>query len=160
VRVGPSTWVLGAAVAAGAAGVGLAAAGVDSPLRSVLVLLFLAVAPTVAIAGLLRTMDGFARVIIACAADVVLLGLVSMIMLAEGVWSPVHGLLAVAVITALCLVAQLPPVRRRAAALASPARPPANAARANAPRANAPRADPARADAARATSPNPADPRP
>lgn len=127
-RVSLSTWVFGAAVAAGAAGVGLAVAGVASPLRSVLVLLFLAVAPTVAIAGLLRTLDSFARVIIACAADVVLLGLVAMIMLAEGVWSPVHGLLAVATITALCLAAQVPTVRRRAAAIARAARRPAVAA--------------------------------
>jgi hypothetical protein len=118
VRAGLSTWVLAAAVAAGAVGVGLTAAGVASPLRSVLVLLFLAVAPTVAIAGLLRTLDSFARVITACAADVVLLGLVAMIMLAGGVWSPVHGLLAVAAITALCLAAQVPAIRRRAAALA------------------------------------------
>jgi hypothetical protein len=118
VRASISTWVLAAAVAAGSAGVGLAAAGVASPLRSALVLLFLAVAPTVAIAGLLRTLDSFARVIIACAADVVLLGLVAMIMLAEGVWSPVHGLLVVAAITALCLAAQVPAIRRRAVALA------------------------------------------
>jgi hypothetical protein len=46
---------------------------------------FRRVAPTVAIAGLLRTMDVFARVIISCAAGIVLLGLVSMIMLANGV---------------------------------------------------------------------------
>jgi hypothetical protein len=118
VRIRSATWVLGAAVAAGGAGVGLAAAGVASPLRSVLVLLFLAVAPTVAIAGLLPTLDSFARVMIACAADIVLLSLVAMIMLAEGIWSPVHGLLAVAVITALCLAAQVPVVRRRAVALA------------------------------------------
>jgi hypothetical protein len=123
VRASLSTWVLAAAVAAGAAGVGLAAAGVASPLRSVLVLLFLAVAPTVAIAGLLRTLDSFARVITACAADVVLLGLVAMVMLAERVWSPVHGLLAVAAITALCLAAQVAAIRRRAAALARKPRP-------------------------------------
>jgi hypothetical protein len=140
VRASLGTWVFGAAVAAGVAGVGLAAAGVASPLRSVLVLLFLAVAPTVAIAGLLRTLDSFARVFIACAADVVLLGLVAMIMLAEGVWSPVHGLLAVAAITALCLAAQVPTVRRRAVAMARAAWP--------------------RAAAARAGSAEPADPRP
>jgi hypothetical protein len=127
-RIRLTTWVLGAAVAAGGAGVGLAAAGVASPLRSVLVLLFLAVAPTVAIAGLLRMMDGFAKVIIACAADIVLLGLVSMIMLAEGVWSPIHGLLVVAAITALCLAAQVPAVRRRASAMGRAARPRAGAA--------------------------------
>ena len=50
--------VLGVAVAAGAAGVGLELAGVDSAVRTALVLVFLAVAPPVAIAGLLRTLDG------------------------------------------------------------------------------------------------------
>lgn len=129
-RVSLSMWVFGAAVAAGAAGVGLAAAGVASPLRSALVLLFLAVAPTVAIAGLLRTMDVFARVIISCAADIVLLGLVSMVMLAEGVWSPVHGLLVVAAITALCLAAQVPALRRRVSVMGRAVRPRMRAARA------------------------------
>lgn len=129
-HVSLGAWVLGAAVAAGAAGVGLAAAGVESPLRSVLVFLFLAVAPTVAIAGLLRTMDSFARVMIACAADVVLLGLVAMIMLAEGFWSPVHGLLAVAAITALCLAARVPVSRRRAVTAPRAAHPEAASPRA------------------------------
>jgi hypothetical protein len=55
--------VLGVAVAAGAAGVGLELAGVDSAVRTALVLVFLAVAPPVAIAGLLRTLDGFARLV-------------------------------------------------------------------------------------------------
>jgi len=110
---------LGAAVAAGAAGVGLELAGADSAVRAALVLLFLAVAPTVAIAGLLRTLDGFARLIIACTANLILLALTAIIMLAEGVWSPAGGLVAVAAITAGCLVAQLPPVRRAGTARAS-----------------------------------------
>jgi len=130
VRVRLSAWVLVAAVAAGAAGVGLAAAGVASPLRSALVFLFLAVAPTVAIAGLLRSLDPFARLMAAVMADVVLLGVVAMVMLAERVWSPVHGLLAVAAITALCLAAQVPVVRRRAAAMARAAQPRSAAPRA------------------------------
>lgn len=109
-----SRWVLGAAVAAGAVGVGLGAAGVVSALRTALVLLFLAVAPTVAIAGLLPALDGFARLIIAGTANIAVLSLTAMIMLAEGVWSPRLGLLAVAAITAVCLLAQLPPVRRAA----------------------------------------------
>ena len=114
--------VLGVAVAAGAAGVGLELAGVDSCARTALVLVFLAVAPPVAIAGLLRTLDGFARLVIACTATVVILALTAIIMLAEGVWSPTGGLLAVAAITAACLVAQVPAVRRGVAAQAASGR--------------------------------------
>jgi len=87
--------------------------------RAVFVLLFLAVVPTAAIAGLLRTLDGFARLIIACTANITILALTAMIMLAAGVWSPRGGLLAVAAITAACLVAQLPPVRRSVRAQAA-----------------------------------------
>jgi hypothetical protein len=111
--------VAGVAVAAGAVGIGLDLAGVDSAVRATLVLLFLAVAPTAAIAGLLRTPDGFARLIIACTANIALLALTAIIMLAGGVWSPTGGLLAVAAITAACLVVQLPPVRRGVAARAA-----------------------------------------
>jgi hypothetical protein len=113
--------ILGAAVAAGAVGVGLEVAGVGSPARAVLVLLFLAVAPTTAIAGLLRTLDGFARLIIACTASIVILALTAIVMLAGHVWSPTGGVLAVAAITAACLVAQLPLFRRRGTARAGPA---------------------------------------
>jgi [ribosomal protein S18]-alanine N-acetyltransferase len=101
-----------AAVAAGAAGLGLALAGVDSAVRATLVLLFLAVAPTAAAAGLLRTLDGFARLIIACTADITILALTAIMMLAVGTWSPTGGLLAVMVITAVGWAAQWAPVRR------------------------------------------------
>jgi hypothetical protein len=92
-------------------------AGLGPAIRPAVVLLFLAVAPTAAIAGLLRSLDGFSRLIIACTANITLLALIAMIMLAEGAWSPQHGLLAVAAITAVCFMAQIPPVRRGAAAL-------------------------------------------
>ncbi|HEY1914303.1 MAG TPA: hypothetical protein VGH27_01895 [Streptosporangiaceae bacterium] len=105
--------VLGLAIAAGAVGVGLDLAGVRSLARVVLVLLFLAVAPTAAIAGLLRTSDRFARALIAATANVCLIALIAIIMLAEGLWSPTGGLLAVTGITAACLLAQVPQVRRR-----------------------------------------------
>jgi uncharacterized membrane protein len=105
--------VLGLAIAAGAVGVALEFAGVRSLARVVLVLLFLAVAPTTAIAGLLRTTDRFARVMIAATANVCLIALIAIVMLAEGLWSPTGGLAAVTVITAACLVAQVPMVRRR-----------------------------------------------
>lgn len=103
---------VGAAVAAGAAGLGLEAAGSRSALRTVLVLLFLVVAPTAAVAGLLRGFDRFARLIIAFSATIAILSLTAVIMLMTGVWSPISGLLAVAGITAACVALQLPPVRR------------------------------------------------
>ena len=94
-------------------------AGVHSAIVSATVLLFLAVAPTVAIYGLLDSFDPFARIVLACTANVVFLTLTATIMLTEGVWSPSGGLLAVVAITLACLVAQWPPVRRHAAATAT-----------------------------------------
>jgi len=104
--------VVDVAIAAGAIGLGLAGAGVRSPVRTALVLLFLVVAPTAAVAGLLRGFDHFARLIIAFATTIVILALTALIMLIAGVWSPTGGLLAVAGITAACAAVQLPPVRR------------------------------------------------
>jgi hypothetical protein len=107
--------VVGAAVT-GAAGLGLAAAGERSAPRAVLVLLFLVVAPTAAVAGLLRGFDYFARLIIAFAATIAILALTAIIMLLAGVWSPVGGLLAVTGIVVACLALQLPLARRASAA--------------------------------------------
>lgn len=103
---------VGVAVAACATGLGSEAAGGRSALRAALVLLFLVVAPTAAVAGLLRGFDHFTRLIIALAATTVILGLTAVIMLVAGVWSPAGGLLTVAGLTAACLAIQLPPVRR------------------------------------------------
>ena len=100
------------AVAAGAIGLGLGAAGVRSPLRTALVLLFLLVAPTAAVAGLLRGFDHFARLIIAFATTIAVLTLTAVVMLMAGVWSPAGGLLAVAGITVACVAVQLPAARR------------------------------------------------
>ena len=111
--------VLGVAAAAAAVGAGFELAGADSAAGATLVLLFLAVAPTAAIAGLLGALDGFPRLIIACTADITVLALTAIIMLAGGFWSPTGGLVAVVVITAACLAAQLPTVRRGSAARAA-----------------------------------------
>jgi hypothetical protein len=100
-----------AAGAAGAAGAILGLAGVDSPVRAALVLIFLAVTPTAAIAGLLGGLDGFARLVLACVTTIAVLTIVAMIMLAAGLWSPMGGLLAVAVISASCLITQRPAIR-------------------------------------------------
>jgi hypothetical protein len=107
-------------VGAGAIGVILALAGVHSPVRTALVLLFLAVAPTAAIAGLLRDFDPFARLILAVVSTVALLSIIGMILLSAGLWSPIGELLVVAAITVICLVAQRPAVRARVAAWARP----------------------------------------
>lgn len=103
---------VGIAGVACATGLGLEAAGVRSAVRTAFVLLFLFVAPTVAVAGLLSGFDRFARLIIAFTATIVILALTSVIMLLAGVWSPTGGLLVVAGITAVCLAIQVPPVRR------------------------------------------------
>jgi hypothetical protein len=110
--------LVAAAMGAGAVGVILALAGVHSPVRTGLVLLFLAVAPTAAIAGLLRNFDSFARLILAVASTVAVLTILAVILLAAGLWSPVGELLGVAAITVACLAAQRPAVRARVAAWA------------------------------------------
>jgi hypothetical protein len=112
-------WALGITGLAGVLGVGLELAGVHSDARTVVVLLFLATGPTAAIAGMLRTVDVLARLVIAFTADIAILTLTAMIMLTEGVWSPTGGLLAVVGVTAACAIVQLPPVRQRLVAKAS-----------------------------------------
>ena len=96
------------AVAAGAAGVTLVLIGTSTPLRTPLVVLFLAVAPTAAVAGLLRGIDAFARLIVACTATVVVGALAAEVTLAAGVWSPRAGLVVIVVITAVAFAIQLP----------------------------------------------------
>lgn len=105
---------------AGAVGVILALAGVHSPVRTALVILFLTVAPTAAIAGLLRSFDLFARLILAVVTALAVLSIMAVILLAVGLWSPIGELAAVAVFTAGCLAAQVPSVRARVAAWAGP----------------------------------------
>lgn len=105
---------------AGAVGVILALAGVHSPVRTGLVLLFLVVAPTAAIAGLLRSFDPFARLILAVVTALAVFAIVAVFLLSAGLWSPIGELIGVAVITVGCLVAQVPAARARVAAWAGP----------------------------------------
>jgi hypothetical protein len=114
-----TSWFGRAAMAAGVAGAILGLAGVDSPVRAALVLIFVAVTPTAAIAGLLGGFEGFARLVLACVTTIAVLTAVAMIMLAAGLWSPTGGLLAVAVISVSCLIAQRPTIRTRVAAQAA-----------------------------------------
>jgi len=103
----PQRWLACAVIAAGMAGVGLTLAHSDLPLRAPLVLLFLAAAPAMAVAGLLRGLDTFGRVFAGAAAAVVINVLVAETMIAAGAWSPDHGLVAVVVITAVLGAARL-----------------------------------------------------
>jgi hypothetical protein len=80
--------------------------GVTSPVVTVLVLIFIAVAPAAAIAGLLRGFDLFARLVLAGVTAIVALALIAMVMLAAGLWSPKAALVAIAVLSAACLLAQ------------------------------------------------------
>lgn len=121
-RLGAMTalrWLACAVTVAGVAGVGLALADADTPVRTLLVLLFLVAAPTVATAGLLRGLDTFGKIFAAFTATVVINVLVAAVMLEAGVWSPDGGLVVVVMITALIGAARLPLVRRCASRYAS-----------------------------------------
>ena len=109
-------WLLGGILACGAVAIALQAAGVHSPVRPVLVLVFLILAPAVAIGGLLGGFDPLARAVLAVGSSLVVLTLTAMIMVAGGFWNPTGGLLAVAIFTVVCLAVRWPPVARRLSA--------------------------------------------
>jgi hypothetical protein len=109
-----TSWCIRVAVGAGLAGVVCELSGVTSPVVTVLVLIFIAVAPAAAFAGLLRGFDPFARLVLACVTAIVAVALIAMVMLAAGLWSPKGGLVVIAVISAAALL-----VQRRAAIRAS-----------------------------------------
>jgi hypothetical protein len=112
-------WLACAVTMAGAAGVGLALADADTPLRTLLVLLFLIAVPTMAATGLLRGLDTFGRIFAAFTATVVINLLVAAVMLEAGIWSPDGGLVVVVTITTLIGAVQLPLLRRWASRYAS-----------------------------------------
>ena len=94
-------YLRGGIVVAGSAGVLLALAGVNSPARGPLVLLFLLAAPGLAVASLLRRLDPWARSAVAVTAAMAVNVLVAETMLAAGAWSPSAGLLTIAAISAV-----------------------------------------------------------
>ena len=98
-------------IAAGSAGVVLALADIHTPLRGPLVLLSLTAAPAAVVARWLQSLDVFARIVVACAAAIVLNALVAETMLALGAWSPRMGLVAVLLICAAGSAFQVKPVR-------------------------------------------------
>ena len=106
-------WLLGGVLVFGVVTISVAAANLQSPARPALVLLFLIFGPSIAIGGLLRSFDPLARVVLAFSSCLVLLTLTAMIMVVGGFWNPTGGLLAVAILTAVCVASQWPPIARR-----------------------------------------------
>ena len=94
-------YLRGGLIGAGGVGVILALAGINTMARGPLVLLFLVAAPTLAIAGLLRGLDGGARYAVAVTAAIVINTLVAEAMLAAGLWSPRAGLVVIALVSAV-----------------------------------------------------------
>ena len=117
-----------ALVAAGAVGVVLTLVGVSTPLQTLLVLLFLTVAPAAAVAGLLRGPDMFARLLMAATANIVINGVVAETTLDAGGWSSRTQVISIVLITAAVAVVQLPRVRAAATARLSVRRAGARAA--------------------------------
>jgi len=105
-------WLACAVTVAGVAGVGLALADADTPVHTLLVLLYLVAVPTMAVIGLLRGLDTFGKSFAALAATVVINVLVAATMLGAAVWSPGGGLDVVAMIAALIGAVQVSLVRR------------------------------------------------
>ena len=94
------------AIVAGAAGAALALAGVQSPARPPLVLIFLAVVPACAVASVLAGFDPLARLVVAGAAAVGIDVAVAESMLVSGTWSPRLGVTVVAAISVLIVAAR------------------------------------------------------
>jgi hypothetical protein len=101
-------------VAAAVAGVGtvLALADISSPLRGPLTLFFLLAAPGAAIGSALRGLDPWGRWISAVAGAVALDLLVAEAMLATHRWSVTGGVVTIAVISVVGLLAPMVPARR------------------------------------------------
>lgn len=106
--------LMGVAVGAGGVGAALTLAGVDTPPRAPLTLLFLAMAPASALACALRGLDGAARAVLAGAGALALDLLIAQTMLALHLWSVRGGVSAVGAASfLLCLSARLAHARRR-----------------------------------------------
>ncbi|MYW69667.1 hypothetical protein GTY65_37225 [Streptomyces sp. SID8379] len=103
------TWYLlaGAGVVAGGAGLVLALAHADSPLRGPLALFFLLAAPGSAFAAALRGFDPWARFLVSAAGAVCVVMGVAQGMLATHRWSVDGGVIAVGALSALTFLLHL-----------------------------------------------------
>ena len=102
-----SRWVIGVVVAASIAGAALAVAGVQTPARLPLALLFLLAVPGLAVATLFRGVDVLGRVVIAGSAALVIDMAIAESMIATGTWSLRLGVLLVALVSAVIAAARM-----------------------------------------------------
>jgi len=106
-----SRWLIVGVLAAGAVGAALALAGITAPARVPLVLIFLATAPSLAVASLLGPLDRLAKVVIAGTSAIVINFAVAETMIVAGTWSPAAGVAAVGIVSAL-IAAWRPAMRK------------------------------------------------
>ncbi len=118
---GVTRWLVAGVLAAGTVGAVLAIAGVSTPARVPLVLIFLAGVPAVAAASLLGGLDRLARIVIAGTSAIVINFGVAETMIAAGHWSPRAGVAAVAALS--LLVAGAGALTRRSPGRGRPAGP-------------------------------------
>ncbi|MBA2893622.1 hypothetical protein [Nonomuraea soli] len=95
------TWVIALACVAGAV---IALADLQTPLRPLLISVFLLVVPGAAVVGLLRDRDPLAALSVGAAASLVLNVLLAEAMVLFNVWSPRAGVATVAVLGAFMWV--------------------------------------------------------
>ncbi|WP_149370748.1 hypothetical protein [Mycolicibacterium sp. P9-64] len=102
-RISPYVGRLGAAVvtAIGAAGIALNDAQSTAPFARTLVVAFVFLAPTIAIAGLLPSVNAVVALIVAATGAVVINALVAQSMLSVSAWSRPAGVIAVGLIASL-----------------------------------------------------------
>ena len=98
-------WLIGAVLTAGAAGAVIAIAGIDTPPRVLLVMIFLAVVPALAVTTLLGGFDRLATVVIAGISTIVVDFAVAETMIISGTWSLRAGAAAVAAVSVLIAAA-------------------------------------------------------
>ena len=106
-RSGLTRWLVGAVLVAGVAGAVIAIAGISTPARVPLVLIFFAAVPALAITSLLGGLDRLATVVIAGISTIVVDFGVAEAMIISGTWSPRAGVAAVAAVSALIAAAGL-----------------------------------------------------
>jgi hypothetical protein len=102
---GWSRWLIWAALAAGTAGAVIAIAGIDTPARVPLVLVFLAVVPALAVTTLLGGLDRLGAVVIAGISTIVVDFAIAETMIISGTWSLRAGAAAVAAVSILIAAA-------------------------------------------------------
>lgn len=96
-----------AGLAPGLAGAGLTLAGVQTPVTGVLTLLFVLLAPALAVWFLLPSTEPLVRVTVAVTSAIVLSSLVAQVMLTTSSWSPRGGVIAIGTVSALLVTARV-----------------------------------------------------